>query len=51
LGVFFSFWTFKPASSPDFLSNGIIMIEKDNSFFVIFANNLIVGVLLSLGGI
>lgn len=50
LGVFFSYWTFKPASSPNFLSNGINIIEKDNSFFVIFTNNLIVGLLLSLGG-
>lgn len=50
LGVFFSLWTFKPASLPGFLNHEINIIEKDNSFLIIFTNNLIVGVLLSLGG-
>lgn len=49
-GIFLSYWSFKPAFSLSFLSDGINIIEKDNSFIVIFTNNLIVGLLLSLGG-
>lgn len=50
LGVLYSYFNFNPVFLMGSVDNELSIIEKEHSFFIIFLNNLSVGLLLSLGG-